>query len=46
VIETAAAAAAGVRPGADGHGLGVDRRGCNPRVHTGNLGGSDREEDA
>ena len=41
-----AAVAAGVRPGADGHGLEVDLRGCNPRVHTENLGGSDLEEDA
>jgi hypothetical protein len=45
VTETAAAAA-GVRPGADGHDLEVGHRGCNPQVHTENLVESDLEEDA
>jgi len=43
---TETAVAAGVRPGADGDGLAVDRRVCNLRVHTENLVGSDRVEDA
>lgn len=41
-----AAVDAGIRRCADGHGLEVDRRGCNPQAHTENLGESDREEDA
>lgn len=45
-MATGIAAAAAVRRGADGHGLEVNRRGCNPRVRTENLGESNREGDA